>query len=90
MELTQPVSLRGLLSYIQNEQQRLFINPIEIPPAWSSTSKCSKDWHLGLSPNLYEFIEKPKNVHVYCCGGFLPINTINNQTILSLNMLTDE
>ena len=71
-QLSQPVSLRGLPPYIQNEQQTLFINPIEIQPAWSSTSKCLQDWHLGLSPppHPYEFIEKLKNVHVlYGCGS---------------------
>ena len=69
-QLSQPVSLRGLPSYIQNEQQTLFINPIEIQPAWSSTSKCSQDWHLGLSPHPYELIEKLKRVHVfYGCGS---------------------
>ena len=75
-QLSQPVSLRGLPSYFQNEQQDLLeinpieINPIEIPPEWSSTSKCSQDWYSGLSPYPYEFIEKPKNVHVcYSCGS---------------------
>ena len=70
IQLSQPVSLRGLPSYIQNEQQILFINLIEIPPARSSTLKCSQDWHSGLSPHPYKFIEKPKNVHVYYgCGS---------------------
>ena len=69
-QLSQPVSLRGLPSYIQNEQQTLFINPIAIQTAWSSTSKCSQDWHSGLFPHPYKFIEKPKNVHVfYGCGS---------------------
>ena len=69
-QLSQPVSLRGLPSYIQNEQQKLFINPTEVEPAWSSTSKCSQDWHSGLSPHPYEFIENPKTVHVfYGCGS---------------------
>ena len=67
-QLSQPVSLRGLPTYIQNEQQTLFINPVGIPPAWSSTLKCSQDWHSGLSHHPYEYIEKPKNVHVcYSC-----------------------
>ena len=71
-QLSQPVSVRGLPSYIQNEQQMLFINLIEIQTAWSSTSKCSQDWHSGLSPQPYEFIEKPKNVHVFygCRSNF--------------------
>ena len=49
-QLSQPVSLRGLPSYIQNEQQTLFINPTEIPPAWSNTAKYAQGWHSGLSP----------------------------------------
>ena len=69
-QLSQPVSLGGLPSYIQNEQQTLFINPIEIQPAWSNTSKCLQDWHSGLSPYPSEFIKKTKNVHVfYGCGS---------------------
>ena len=78
-QLSQPVSLRGLPSYIQNEQQTLFINPIEIPPAWSSTLKCSQDWHSGLSPHPYEFIEKPKAfMYAIVVEVILPINTINH------------
>ena len=89
-QLSQPNSLRGLPSYIQNEQQTLFINPTETPPAWSSTSKCSQDWHSGLSPNSYEFIEKAKNIHVgYGCGSNFA-DKYGHQTILSLNTLTDE
>ena len=41
-QFSQTVSLRGVPSYIQNEQQTLFINPAEIPPAWSSTSNVHK------------------------------------------------
>ena len=42
-QLSQPVSFRDLPSFIQNEQQALFTNPIEIQPARNSTSKCSQN-----------------------------------------------
>ena len=42
-----PLNLANLFhsripSYIQNEQQALFTNPIEIQPTWNSTSKWSQ------------------------------------------------
>ena len=75
-----------------NEQQTLFINPTEIPPAWSSTYKCSRYCHSGLSPSsLWVCKNKTKKfMYAMLVEVILPINTINHQTILSINTLTEE
>ena len=59
-QFTQSVSLRGLLSYIQNEQQKIFLNPLEIPSTQRSTLKCSQDWHSGLFPQSLWIYRKTK------------------------------
>ena len=85
IQLSQPVSLRGLPSYIQNEQQTLFINPTEIPPAWSNTAKCAQGWHSGLSPpHPYEFVEKLKKR--FCMLSMFTI--INKVTWNLLNLVS--
>ena len=90
-QLSQPILLRGLPSYIQNEQQTLFVNQIESTPAWSSTSKCSQDWHSGLFPHLMSLSKNEKTfMYSMVVEVILPINTINHRTILSLNTLTDK
>ena len=68
------------------------MNTIDIPPAWSSNSKYSQDWHSGLSPHSYEFIEKSKNVHV-CYGSGSNFKDKYNKSpknIIIKNTLTDE
>ena len=64
------------------------------PSAWSSTSKCAQDWHSGLSPPSPILMSLPKNektfMYAIVVEIIVSINTINYQTILSLNTFTDE